>query len=107
MEKLAILLGNRFKEVRKEKGLRQEDMEEFGISYKYYQKIERGKVNVTLGTIEKIAEALNVKARELFRLPLAESKEIDELTTLITEIIDKRDKKLIKKLNVLIKVILQ
>jgi len=106
MEKLAILLGNRLREVRKEKGLKQEDMEEFGISYKYYQKIERGKVNVTLGTIENIAKALNIEARELFMFPLAKSIEINELTSLITEIIHKRDKKLIKKLNLFIKEIL-
>jgi len=66
MEKLAVLIGTRIKDIRKEKGLKQEDMEGFGISYKYYQKIETGKVNITLNTIEKIAKALNVDSRELF-----------------------------------------
>ena len=69
MEKLAVLIGNRIKEIRKERGLKQEDMERFGLSYKYYQKIERGKVNVTLGTIEKIARALDMDVRELFPFP--------------------------------------
>jgi len=58
MGKLSILIGNRIKELRKRKGLKQEDMEKFGINYKYFQKIEGGRANVTLQTLEKIAKAL-------------------------------------------------
>ena len=107
MKKLSVLLGNRIKEIRKEKGLRQEDMEGLGISYKYYQKIERGKVNVTLNTIEKIASALTIDASDLFVLPLDNSKEVNELAAQVRQIIKKRDKKSIKKLNLFIKEILQ
>ena len=106
MENLAVLIGMRLKEVRKEKGLKQEDMERFGISYKYYQRIENGKVNVTLSTIEKIAYALEIEPTELFTLPLHPSKEINELTALIQEIIRKNDKKALRKLKVFVKEIL-
>ena len=106
MGKLAVLIGNRIKEIRKGKGLKQEDMEGFGISYKYYQKIERGKVNITLNTIEKIAKALDIDARELFILRLDKSKKINELAALIREIIKKNDKKSAMKLNLFIKEIL-
>ncbi len=34
MANLAEMLGNRLREIRKQKGLRQEDLEKFGISYK-------------------------------------------------------------------------
>lgn len=83
MDNLKKLLGNRLREVRKAKGLRQEDLEKFGISYKYYQRIEGGKVNLTLETIEKIAKALGIDATELFIFPMSKSKEANELCSLI------------------------
>ncbi len=69
MAKLPELLGNRLRQARKQKGLRQEDLESLGISYKYYQKIEAGKANITLQTIEKIADALEISIEELFCFP--------------------------------------
>jgi len=107
MEKLAELIGNRLKEIRREKGLKQEDMEGFGISYKYYQKIETGKVNVTLETIEKIAGALGTDARSIFALPLNKSREVNELAALVGVIIEKGDRKSARKLNLFIKEILR
>ena len=107
MAKLAELIGNRIKEIRKAKGLRQEDMERFGISYKYYQKIEGGKVNVTLGTIEKIANALEIDARDLFVLPLDQPKEVNELIARINKMIDRKDIESIKKLNMFIREFLE
>jgi len=106
MDNLAKLIGNRIKWARKAKGLKQEDVEAFGISYKYYQKIEGGKVNVTLNTIEKIANALDINATDLFVFPLDNSKEINELSSLISEIIKNGDIKSAKKLNLFIKEIL-
>ncbi|MBW1679469.1 MAG: helix-turn-helix transcriptional regulator [Deltaproteobacteria bacterium] len=106
MGKLAVLIGKRIKEIRKEKGLKQEDMESLGINYKYYQKIETGKVNITLDTVEKVTKAFNMDVREFFILPLDKSKEINELSALIAKIIKKKDKKSVKKLNLFIKEIL-
>ena len=106
MDKLAKLIGYRIKEVRKQKGLRQEDMESFGINYRYYQKIEGGQANITLGTIEKVAEALDLDAKEFFLLPLSESEEVNELATLLKQIIGRKDPVAIKKLNIFIKYIL-
>jgi transcriptional regulator with XRE-family HTH domain len=68
-EKEAKRLGKRIQELRKKKGLRQEDMEEFGIPYKYYQRIESPgsyPVNITLKTLLKIAQALEVEVSDLF-----------------------------------------
>jgi transcriptional regulator with XRE-family HTH domain len=39
MENLAILIGKRIREVRLSKGIRQEDMERLGISYKYFVQV--------------------------------------------------------------------
>jgi transcriptional regulator with XRE-family HTH domain len=64
-----LKLGQRIKKIRREKGLRQEDMEDFGIPYKYYQRIESpGKrpANITMKTLLKIAKALEVDPYQLF-----------------------------------------
>jgi len=46
-ENLAIFVGNRLRTRRVALGLRQQDMEDRGINYKYYQRVEAGKVNLT------------------------------------------------------------
>jgi transcriptional regulator with XRE-family HTH domain len=60
-------LGNRLRQLRKCRSLRQLDMESFGLSYKYYQRLESGQVNPTLITLQKLAAAFNVSVYDLFR----------------------------------------
>ena len=103
MANLSVLIGNRLRVLRKERGLRQEDMEKFGISYKYYQRIEAGKVNVTLKTLEKIAKAFGVDPSDLLAVPLAKSPEINEMIASITDIIKTDDRKSAKKVSLFIK----
>jgi transcriptional regulator with XRE-family HTH domain len=76
MEKgdLAQILGRRLQEIRLGKGLRQQDLQDRGISYKYYQRIEEGKVNLTLRSLEKLASALEVSVLDLFRSPGSEKE---------------------------------
>ena len=59
--------GNRLRHLRKARKLRQLDMEDFGLSYKYYQRLESGKVNPTLLTLHKLASAFEVSVYDLFR----------------------------------------
>jgi transcriptional regulator with XRE-family HTH domain len=59
-------LGNRLRCLRKARKLRQLDMEDLGLSYKYYQRLEAGHVNPTLLTLHKVAAALNVSVHDLF-----------------------------------------
>ena len=47
--------------------LRQLDMASFGLSYKYYQRIEAGQVNPTLITLHRLASAFNVSVYDFFR----------------------------------------
>ena len=103
MANLSELIGIRIKAFRKARGLRQEDMERLGLSYKYYQRIEAGKVNLTLKTIEKIAGALEVDSVDLFSVPLAKSPEINELAANVSEIIQSDNKKAAKKVTLFIK----
>ena len=103
MGKLAELIGLRIREMRTARGLKQEDMERYGLNYKYYQKIETGKANVTLNTLEKVAEALGVDAAELFAMPLGRSPESNHLAAAVSEIIKKDDRKTARKVSLFIK----
>jgi len=65
---ILIAFGEKVRELRKEKGLSQED-----LSYKadlhrtYIGMIERAEKNITLINIEKIAKALEVQPDELLK----------------------------------------
>ncbi|MEI7014633.1 helix-turn-helix transcriptional regulator [Leptospira licerasiae] len=60
-------LGKRIKEIRSEKGLTQEDMEEgtYGLPLRTYVELERGNSNVTIHTLIRVAFRLGVKVQDL------------------------------------------
>ena len=59
--------GQSVQNLRKQKGLTQEDLaEEVGVDRSYMGFIERGEKNPTLDKVQKIADALDVEASELF-----------------------------------------
>ncbi len=60
-------LGQRIKEYREKSELTQENMSEgiHPIEYKYYQRIESGKRNLTLRTLFKISKKLNIPLKDL------------------------------------------
>ena len=63
-----IKFGNRVIELRKEKGLAQEELAYIcNIQRSYMGVIERGEKSVTLNTIEKIAKGLNISITELLK----------------------------------------
>jgi transcriptional regulator with XRE-family HTH domain len=66
-ERILQDLGNRLRELRKCRNLRQLDMESFGLNYKYYQRLESGQVNPTLVTLQKLAAAFDISVHDLFR----------------------------------------
>lgn len=60
-------LGKSIKKVRKEIGITQENMAEMlGSDYKYYQRIESGKANITMKTLLKICDKLETPPENLF-----------------------------------------
>ena len=65
-KRLMELLGKRVRQLRIERGLKQEEMCRFGFDYKYYQRIEYGEKNLTLKSLNKLAEAFGVPMSELF-----------------------------------------
>lgn len=59
--------GERVRELRKQKGLSQESLAlACDLDHTYIGGVERGERNISLINIYKIAEALGVKAKELF-----------------------------------------
>jgi DNA-binding XRE family transcriptional regulator len=46
-------------------GLNQEDVENFGVSWKHYQKIEAGTTNTTLKVLYKLAKAFKCSSKDL------------------------------------------
>ncbi|MGG1675034.1 helix-turn-helix domain-containing protein [Neobacillus sp. NRS-1170] len=62
------LVGNKIRFVRKEKGLTQEELaEKCDLQYTYIGGIERGERNISLQTVEKLADGLQVSPYELIK----------------------------------------
>ena len=82
------LLGQRIKELRKIKGLTQEQLaEKMEIDQRNLSKIECGKSNPTPETIEKIIEVLNINPYLLYMSD--EDINIDEVHQNMINILDK------------------
>lgn len=59
-------LGHNLKKIRESKNLTQEELaSKADLSANYYAKIERGEINITFKTLQKIAVALKTKSSEI------------------------------------------
>lgn len=69
LKKIRKEFGLRVRELRKERGYSQEAFaDECGLHRTYVGAIERGERNVAIDNIAKIADALNIRVEELFRI---------------------------------------
>lgn len=99
--------GKRLKLLRKAKKITQEQIASLAkMDWKYYGLIERGEMNSTLETIEKLATAFNVEVYQLFIFindGLIEEDEIieEEVQALLSKA-DKKSKKKILKIAQLV-----
>ena len=66
-ERLMRLLGKRIQVLRETAGLTQEEMQDRGFNYRYFQKIESGTVNLTVRTLNRLAKAFRVSLVEFFQ----------------------------------------
>ncbi len=109
LQAVQVLLGKRLRALRSARGLRQEALESRGLNYKYYQRIEAGRCNLTMSTLQKIASALEVKVEDLFQFPLGSSQpppDAQEVVGLVIAMIASQDRAALKKLQIFIKEIL-
>ena len=66
-KEILITFGNKVREIRKSKGLSQDELSfKADLHRTYIGMIERAEKNITLVNIEKIANALDVKIKDLF-----------------------------------------
>lgn len=66
-DNLLVKLGNRIVQIRKEKGIRQVDLAiNSEIDDGSLRKIEKGKINPTTKTLQRIANGLGVEIKDLF-----------------------------------------
>lgn len=78
------IVGERIRSVRTAKKLSQQTLaEKAGISYKHIGEVERGQVNVSLETLHKMAEAMEVEVCTLL-LDLCEKRQSEEHTRAMT-----------------------
>jgi transcriptional regulator with XRE-family HTH domain len=77
MSDILSIVGSKIRDLRKEKGLTQEELGEIGnFHFSYIGQVERGEKNISLLNLAKIAESLEVEVYELFSY----AKEFKELT---------------------------
>jgi len=102
-------VGLRLKELRIAKGFKQEDLEKFGFSYRYYGRIERGLANFTLETLVRICEIFDVTLSDLFAFMQTEhevSQDREAVAVKVGLILKGKNKKRVQKLKVFLDEIL-
>ena len=84
------MIGVRIAELRKSRGLTQEQLAgTMEISPKYLSSIERGKENPTLDTLIKLSESLGVNIEDIFRFIQIEDS--GKRKSLVTSLVNKAD----------------
>lgn len=64
---ILMLVGEKIREIRKERGLTQEQLGEMAdFTHSYIGRIERGQKNISLQNLDRIASVLNVPVYRLF-----------------------------------------
>src|SRR5665647_1735482 len=86
IEAIKKQLGLRLKELRLARGLRQEDLEKWEFSYRYYGQLERGLVNPTIDTLAKLCEIFDVTLFDLFLFMNDDKNASDEREKVIVKL---------------------
>ncbi|TKH45109.1 helix-turn-helix transcriptional regulator [Paenibacillus sp. FSL R10-2782] len=100
IQTIAERIGIVVRELRKGQGLTQQELaDEIGTSFSYIGRVERGESNVTIETITKITNALNI---EFFDFMSLGKKQENEVILAINALLLKQDEQSHKKaLNIL------
>ena len=100
-KEIMILFGMRIKELRKNKGLSQEEAaEKINISSKYLSRIEMGQHFPSIDTLVNLADVLNVELKDFFEFA-HETSDPKELKRIMDGILREVDR---DKLKLLVKV---
>lgn len=103
MDDVKKLIGDRIRQLRKERGLSQERLGyESGLHYTHIGAIERGEKNWSIDTLVKVAEGLNVTVNDLLTLP-SKSEDTKILKKMLIEEIDESSPEALKLFMVMIR----
>jgi transcriptional regulator with XRE-family HTH domain len=104
MSDIRKLFGERVRQYRKRQGISQEELgERANLHYTYIGAIERGEQNLSLESIEKIANGLGVSIEKLFRFkPIKPKPQSEMLRAEITNLLKNKDT---KTLHLIIKIL--
>ncbi|WP_152393294.1 helix-turn-helix domain-containing protein [Paenibacillus guangzhouensis] len=102
------LIGKRIRDLRKERGLSQEQLGELAnLNYTYIGGVERAETNISVLNLAKIANALNVGVYELFsytRLSNQTKGKSHDMEQIIDLLLSLNPKEVRKAKNILIEV---
>jgi len=90
------LLGQRLRALRKQRGLTQEEVgERAGVNPRYYAEVERGQRNISVGSLQKIADGLGLTLEDIFRFSVnrALTEDEEKIVSLIILVLSKGSKK--------------
>ena len=86
-------VGNRLREIRNNKGLTQEQVAHIAnVTPAYFGLVERGEKNITVSTLEKICNALNISLAEFFSPARKDRTDVDNVSMqIINQLTGKSD----------------
>jgi len=74
-EAAQVAVGRRIAELREASGQTQAGLaEQLGLSMRYFQSIEVGRANLTIGSLTRIAYGMGVEVIELFSAPTTQAR---------------------------------
>ena len=102
MDNVRVLVGERIRNLRKERGWSQEELgEKADLHHTYVGAVERGEKNASIDTLDKIADALGIEMVDLFTLTKGQMN-VDKLRAYIIEEVKESSPELLKLIAALI-----
>ncbi len=96
MKDITSQIGNTIRDLRKKSGLSQEELGgRAKLHYTYIGAVERGEKNVSVTTLNKIAQALDISLNEIFTFP-KDIKDPFKLKASLIKEIDKSDQEILR-----------
>ncbi|HFR3692617.1 TPA: helix-turn-helix domain-containing protein [Streptococcus suis] len=97
-------IAKRIKTLRIQAGLTQTELEvRADLGYNYINKLETKESNITINTLHKIIDALEVDVPTFFDMQFSKDENIDELIMLLTELPKSKREEVVQAVNQLIK----
>jgi len=102
MDNIRVLVGERIRNLRKERGWSQEELgEKADLHHTYVGAVERGEKNASIDTLDKIADALGIEMVDLFTLAKGKIN-VDKLRAYIIEEVKESSPAMLKLIAALI-----